>query len=219
MLSRLSGTSYSSVWRAANKEGEVSQTIALAVASVILSKQELREFIGEHYPKLIDASISVKREGDKESNVIDFVSSPEYFKLLLLASSKEGTDAEEIGKMYGSSYLSYFEDLVESGELKEVDGRWVLATDIGLTSLKLARHLLANVAQSCNPANDTKPYSSYAFLGWESLNEKAAKKVYKSIEKFNQEIYDVVSDQESKGDILVVYGLLQNVLKGQENLL
>ena len=218
MLSRLSDISYSSVWRAANKEGEVSQTIALAIANVILSKTQLQEFIAEHYPQLIDAVVSVKREGGDLSNLEGFVSSPDHFKLLLLASSKHGTSAEEVVQMYGQRYLSYFQDLIDSGELSNLDGRWVLAKDMGLTSLRLARQMLSDVAGSCNPANDTKPYASYAYLGWESLNEKAAKKVYKSIEKFNQDIFDIVSNDQNKGDILVVYGLLQNVLKGQESL-
>lgn len=218
MLSRLSDTSYSSVWRAANKEGEISQTIALAIANVIMTKVEMQNFIGEYYPHLIDAVVSVQRGSGEQRNLEELVKSPEYFKLLLLASSKTGTCSDEIVQMYGESYLTYFEDLIASGELTELDGRWMLAKDIGLTSLKLARQMLAEIAGSCNPSNDAKPYSSYAYLGWESLNEKAAKKVYKSIEKFNQDIYDIVSNEENKGNVLVVYGLLQNVLKGQESL-
>jgi hypothetical protein len=218
MLARLSGISYSSVWRAANNEGEISQSIALAIASVVLSKDELHTYIESQYPHLIKAVVNVKRDGDTEK-FHEFIQSPEHFKILVLASAKNGTSSEEVTRMYGEKYQAYFDDLIDSGELISADNRWYFTKDIAHISLSLARQMLSGVAKDCNPKNDTSPYASYAYLGWESLNEKAAKNVYKSIERFNQEIYDIVSDQQNKGDVLVVYGLLQNVIKGQEKLI
>lgn len=216
-LSRLSGVSYSSVWRAANGEGEVSQNVAVNIAQVILEKVEMHKFFEKYYPDLVSAIVEVRQDGDP-SSLTEYITSPEHLKIIILAHAQGGTSDDEVRQLYGEQAMASFGSLKDSGELICSDGRWMPKKDVSFGSIPLARKVLASIINSCNPGNDSKPYCSYAYTSWNSLSESAAKQLYRMIRDYNKELVRFVTANENQGNVLVTYGLLQNVIKGQEDL-
>jgi hypothetical protein len=225
VLSRLTTASYSSVRRAAQGEVEQEQSTVVAIASVVMSEEDLRSFLRNYYPTLERAVIDVRGPdvrlddaNDNETSVIDFLKSDEHSKILILANSRTGTNDEEVSRKYGENYLSYFEDIKKSGILRYNEGSWFFDGSVGNVSQVLARKVICNLAKEFDGRNDSIHHASYSYLLWESLNKDGLEKVYRCHASHAKEVYDICSDPANHGDILTVFGLLHNVLKGQEGL-
>nr|MDQ3235868.1 hypothetical protein [Pseudobdellovibrionaceae bacterium] len=96
--------------------------------------------------------------------------------------------------------------------------RLYLERDIGGISLHQGRKLLALIAKSCSRKGDSTPFASYANAGWESLSPDSAKEVYRIMERTGKEVHAIASNPNNKGDVLVVFGMLHNVIKGIDKL-
>lgn len=215
-LARQAGVSYSSVWRAAQGEVSSSQTVAIAIASVTLEPPEFQGFVAEYYPNLLSVVAPQTKEPLAEPS--DLAQLPEYMKVLMLASSPDGTNAREIIQKFGEKELALFQDLKDSGELIERDQRWFYEKTVCYTSPAKARRNLALIASECDPQNDHLTDASYATLGWTSLSADAVAQLYKKIDDFNSDVLQLVLNPDNKGPIVAAYGLLHNIFKGQEHL-
>ena len=214
MLARLASVSYSSVLRAAQGEGKPTQEVAVAIASVVMSEAELVEFVGKNWPALKRFVVDVSyRTNDEEFS--RFLHSEEYLKLVVLASHVDGTNEKEVVEVYGKSSVPYFDDLVNSGFLIRKGSNWALEKDVGSSSLEHARQCLATFIRMCNKNNDQTKGTSAAYVGWESLTKEAANKIAALEAKFCEEAFSIIGDKNNKGDILVFFGTLFNILKGQ----
>jgi len=225
VLSRMLGTdaSYSSIRRAAQGELEQEQSIVIAIAGVVMGESEFRSFVRTWYPQLERAVVDVKgpdfnSQVENESAVIDFLKSDDHAKIFLLAGSRTGTTDAEVIRKWGEESLSYFNDIKDSGVLAFRDGAWFFDGSVGNVSQALARHLISSLAKNFDPRNDSIGLASYSYLSWESLNRSAVEKLYKANESHAKAVYDIISDPENHGEILVLFALLQNVMKGSEGL-
>ena len=215
-LARQAGVSYSSAWRAAQGDTVSSQTVAIAIASLTMNALQFQDFVGDHYPAL--KSVVCPSLPEPAAEPTDLAQSPEYFKVLMLASSPTGTDEEEVIRKFGEKELTLFEDLKNSGELVQRNNRWYFEKIIRYSSPAKARANLAMLSSECDPKNDHITDASYAVVGWMSLSKDAVAQLYKKIDQFNNEILTLVLDPENKGPIVAAYGLLHNIFKGQEHL-
>lgn len=225
MLARLAATSYSSVRRAAQGEVEQTQSTVVPIASVIMSNVELREFLRQYYPSLERAIADVRRLNsanepiahiENEDAVVNFLNSEEHVKILILANSKTGTNDQEVIRKYGENYLSYFNDMKSSGILRHDNENWYFEGAIGNVSLSLARKVLCSLAKSFDIRNDSIKHASYSYILWESLNPDAIAKIYELTERHAKEVCAIADNPDNRGDLLLVYGLLHNVIKGAE---
>lgn len=218
MLARLTSISYSSVRRAAEGGGEQTQEIVLPLAGFVMNPGRLREFIRAHFPALEKAILDVYYPANESDDIIDFLLSEEHSAIMMLASSRQGTSREEVVSLLGDVSADHFDDINAADVLTEKDGRLYLERDIGGISIHQGRKLLALIAKSCARKNDSTPFASYANAGWESLTPEAAKDVYRIMERTGKELHEIASRPENRGDVLVAFGMLHNVIKGADKL-
>ncbi|HYX39837.1 MAG TPA: hypothetical protein VE954_42620, partial [Oligoflexus sp.] len=227
-LSRMTpNVSYSSIRRAAQGELEQEQSTVVAIASVVMPETELRSFIKSHYPTLERAVLDVRgpERGHEESSddtrsasIVEFLKSEDHAKILILANSRTGTTDEEVARKYGENCLHHFEEIKNSGILRYADGSWFFDGSVGNVSLALARKVLCGLAKEFDVKNDSTEFASFSYLLWESLNLEGIKEIYKTNTQHAKAVYDIAQDPKYQGDILLVLGILQNILKGQEGL-
>ncbi|WP_141736130.1 hypothetical protein [Oligoflexus tunisiensis] len=218
MLARLTSISYSSVRRAAEGTVEQTQEIVLPIASFVMSPGRLSEFIRAYFPKLEKAVLDVYYPANDSDDIIDFILSEEHSAIIMLSSSRQGTTREEVVTLFGDVSAEYFDDIEASGVLTEIDGRLYLEKDIGGISLHQGRRLLTLIVRSCSRKGDSIPFASYANAGWESLTPEATKDVYRIMERTGKEVHAIASNPENRGDVLVAFGMLHNVIKGAEKI-
>ncbi len=220
MLARISDVGYSTIRRCAQSEGEPSQEVALAIASVVMTDTQVRSFVGDFWPGLrryvVDAN-HARREGDED--ILEFMRSEPHFKIMVMASHCDGIDFLDVIRKFGEDMLPFFNDLKNAGHLRPVgNDKWLFDQDYGNVSRELARASLSRLAALCPKSNDAIVDASSAYVAWESLTPKAAKEVSSLTSRYCADIYNVVSKKENHGDILVICGALHNILKGLEGL-
>lgn len=218
MLARLTSISYSSVRRAAEGGAEQTQEIVLPIASFVMSPGRLNEFIRSHFPRLEKAILDVYYPANESDDIIDFILSEEHSAIIMLASSSQGTSREEVISLFGDISGDHFDDIKAAGVLTEKDERLYLERDIGGISIHQGRKLLALIAKSCTRKGDSTPFASYANAGWESLTPEAAKDIYRIMERTGKEVHEIASKPENRGEVLVAFGMLHNVIKGADKL-
>ena len=218
MLARLTSVSYSSVRRASEGGAEQTQEIVLPIASFVMNPSRLREFVKANFPQLEKAVLDVYYPANESDDVIDFILSDNHSAIIMLASSRQGTSRDEIIAMLGEVSAEYFDDVAAAGVLTERDGRLYLESDIGGISIHHGRKLLSLIAKSCTRKGDSTPFASYANAGWESVTPSAAKDLYRIMERTGKEVHEIASKPENRGDVLVAFGMLHNVIKGADKL-
>lgn len=219
MLARTACVSYSSARRAAQGEGGVTQGIALSIASVVMAEAQLKEFAQEHWPHLKRFVVDVAHQPLDSEELIDFVKSESHFKLLVLASSNEGTNEAEVQEKFGEQSLPFFHDLIDSGVLVGKGDSWFLEKDIGSVSFELTRSCLSQLVSICDKRNDYIKGASTSYVGWKSFNVEAARKANEITARYCEEMSQLIKDPASDGDVLVFFGALSNILKGREKIL
>ncbi|HYX39277.1 MAG TPA: helix-turn-helix transcriptional regulator [Oligoflexus sp.] len=218
MLARLSSVSYSTVRRVAQGEVDPSQEVAIAIASIIMPEAELRDFVGSRWPALKRFVVNVSYR-TTEDDLARFLHSEEHLKVLVLASYVHGVDEKDVVEAFGQGLLPYFEDVVASGVLTRKGDKWILDQDVGSSSFAHARRTLATFISMCSRKNDELKGASAAYVGWESLNKEAALKLADLEAKFCEDAFAIIGDKSNRGDVLVFFGTLFNILKGQERLI
>lgn len=219
MLARLASISYSSVRRAAQGEGRITQGIALSIASVVMSESKFKEFAHKHWPHLKRFVVDVAHHPIESEDILDFVKSGQHFKLLVLASSNEGTNEAEVKEKFGEQSIPFFYDLINAGILTRKGDSWQFEKDIGTVSFESTRNCLSNLISICDKRNDYIKGASTSYVGWKSFNIEAAKKANEIATRYCEEMSKLVKNPENSGDVLIFFGVLSNVLKGREKLL
>jgi len=218
MLARLTSVSYSSVRRAAEGNVEQTQDIVLPIASFVMNPGRLAEFIRSYFPRFEKAVLDVYYPANDAEEILDFLLSENHAAIIMLASHKEGTTRDEVITYFGRFSAEYFDDIYAASVLTEKDGRLYLDRDIGGISLHQGRKLLMHIAKACSRKGDSIPFASYANAGWESLTPEASKEVYRVFERAGKEVHTIASNPDNRGEVLVAFGLLHNVIKGAEYL-
>jgi hypothetical protein len=185
---------------------------------VVMEKHEFRSFLGTFYPNHIDTVIVDLKGESSDDRIADFIQSPEHMRILILANSKSGTDEAEVIRKFGEAALPYFEELKAASVLEKREEAWFFHGDVGHVSLPAARRIFGSMVANCDRRNDDIPSASYVGFGWESLSKGGLERFSKMMKRHDKEMYDFVSDPANQGDVLVIYGMLHNVLKGQEGL-
>jgi hypothetical protein len=217
MLARLSSVSYSTVRRVAQGEVDSSQEVAVAIASIVMPDPELRDFVGSRWPALKKFVLNVSYR-TPEDDLARFMHSEEHLRVLVLASHVHGIDEKDVIETFGQGSVPYFEDIITAGVLSKKGTKWILDQNVGSTSLEHARQCLAIFIRMCHRRNDEITGASAAYVGWESLSKDAALKLAALEAKFCEDAFSIIADKDSRGDVLVFFGSLFNVLRGQERL-
>lgn len=216
MLARRSKVSYSTLRRIMEGETSSSAETALKIADVIMTDSEFRSFTAEYLPGLAKTRGAIAyRPGDSET--LEVLNDVSLAPILLLASHAEGTNAAEVQKYFGKEIARKFSELVDQGFFSLTpSGRWRLTKDIGSVNLETARSWLAAFSRMCLTENDELSKASQAYVGWESVDRGTAEAIYAAAVRFAETVNGLVRDPANRGDVLVFYGSLFNVLKGQE---
>lgn len=216
MLARLSKVSYSTVRRIVQGEKyEPSSNTAMKLAGVVMSKPELVAFATEYFPNMVADRTDVSHSSEDE--LMELLEDSNYIPVLLLSSHKDGTNEEEVRYFFGNEFTHKFNEMVNAGHLKRVRGdNWRLEKDIGSVDLSTARQWLSAMANICPSHNDNIKKASIAHVGWETVNFETALAIYHAAMDFVRTSIKLTTDEKNKGDILVMFGTLFNVLKGSE---
>ena len=216
MLRRLSGVSYSTLRRIVNGNGSVTAETALKVADVVMTEAEFKRFTCDFMPALAKTRSEISYKPRSE-DTLEMLYDRRLTGIILLASHRDGTSEVEVQEMFGLEAALQFRSLVEEGKLARAgSGNWRLEEDIGSVNLDLARELLASMAGLCRSTNDNIPTASLAHVGWESVNLETAVAIYHAALTFVRTATGLAAETANKGDVLVFFGSLFNVMKGVE---
>ena len=218
MLARLASVSYSSVRRAESGDVEQKSDIVVPIAGVVMNPGQLGEFIRAFYPGLEKAVARADYPANQADDVMEFLLSEDHARIIMLASDPSGTSEEEVIQHYGRHALPYFQDILTAKILAERDGCWFFDRDIGGLSIPAGRKLLVSVAKACSQENDSISKASYALAGWEAVTPVAATKAYQIMEDAASKVCELLSDKNNRGEVLIAFGFLHNVIKGVERL-
>lgn len=216
MLQRLSKVSYSTIRRIVQNETVASPEVALKIAQHIMSEPELQAFVEEYMPTFVKTrtEVSVKSEDD---GMLEYLENPHYVPVLLLASHKEGTNEAEVRDFFGREAARRFAELVNASHLSAMrGGNFKLDRPLGSVSLDTARQWIAVMASICPSENDEIERSSLAHVAWESVNFETAVMIYHAQIDFVRKAMALLRDERNKGNVLIMFGSLFNVLKGTE---
>lgn len=217
MLARLAQVSYSSTRRAAQRECESSKEVGLAIASVVMEEREYQEFVVTYFPHLKRYLVETAYRPNPNEQILYYLQSENYCKIVVLAGSSSGTNEDEVRERFGANAVNHFKELVEVGLLERMDnGNWQYVSDIGFSSYDLARTVLSLCTKICDKNNDYRKGASTSWVGWESVNEKTARRLYDLATDYTSEVSRIIKDPDNKGDVLIFSGILSNVLKGEE---
>lgn len=216
VLRRLSGVSYSTLRRIAQGNGSASAETALKVADVVMTEAEFKQFTCEFMPALARTRSEISYK-PKNEETLELLYDRKLTGIILLASHKDGTNEVEVQEMFGHETALQFRSLVEEGKLARAGGgNWRIDENIGSVNLELARELLASMAGLCCSANDSLPRASLAHVGWESVNLETAVAIYHAALTFVRTASGLAADKANRGEILIFFGSLFNVMKGTE---
>lgn len=215
MLARLSQVSYSTVRRMMQGE-TVSPSIenCLSIAEVVMTVREQSKFANQLHPTLEKNRTNLSYPVDEDLS--EFLDDEGFFPALLLSSHKNGTDEDEVRYYFGQEVARNFKKLVDLGHLSRCGKRWKLDKDIGTVKLGVGRSLLSILAKISPSENDSIPDSSVAHVGWESVDDKTAVALFHLSISFARESVELISNKDNRGDNLVFFGTLFNVLKRGE---
>jgi transcriptional regulator with XRE-family HTH domain len=215
MLCRLSKVSYSTLRRIMQGEEHTpSAETALKIADIVMTTSELSSFATQYMPMLAKTRTDIAYKSD--AGALGYCNR-DYIPILLLSSHSKGTNEDEVRNFFGLEMTYKFQELVDSGLLVRASGsNWKLEKDLGSVDLDTTRELLSAMANLCPSANDSVPRSSLAHIGWESVNFETALAVYHAALDFARIAISLTSKKENKGDVLIMFGSLFNVLKGVE---
>ena len=217
-LARLSKVSYSTVRRISQGEStNPDSRHVLALASIVMSSEELVPFAREYLPLLAnDRELSIRSEHDE---LLDLMEDERYIPILILASHSTGTNEAEVTQYFGEESTKRFVQMIDLGILTKV-GRenFRLESDIGGSSLETARKWISTMALISRSSNDYIDKSAISHVAFESVNLETALKIYHAGMDYVRTTMSLVQDPNNRGDILVMCGTLFNVLKGVEAL-
>jgi hypothetical protein len=216
MLARLGKVSYSSVRRIMQSEtDDPTSNTAMKLAAVVMSKAELVAFASEFFPNMVAVRTEIFMKS--EDDLLEILEDTDYIPILLLSSHKDGTSEEEVRFFFGNEASYRFQVLVNAGHLTKVSAdNWRLEKDLGSVNLETAREWISVMASICPSHNDNLKNSSIAHVGFESVNFETALAIYHAGMDFVRTTIRLTTDQNNRGDLLVMFGTLFNVLKGSE---
>lgn len=216
MLKRMTSVSYSTIRRIVQHETQATSETALRIAEYVMSREEFVAFTERYLPtfSITRTDIAVQ---SKDDDVQEYLQDKNFVPILLLASHRKGTNEAEVRDFFGREAAKRFTELVNSGYLSSAGmGNFRLDRDLGSVSLETAREWLTVMASICPLDNDDISRTSLAHVGWESVNFETAVEVYHAAIDFVRRAVALTKDKRNKGDILIMFGSLFNVLKGTE---
>lgn len=217
LLARLSKVSYSTIRRIMQNETVPNSDTALKLADILMAKAERTIFAEKYTPTFAKNLAEVAYKSD-DTDMLEYINDKAFIPLILLASHAQGTNEAEVRFFFGHESSAKFAELVDSGHLVRCGSNWKLEKDIGSVSRETAREMLSVFTQICPAANDSISCASLAHVGWESVNLKTALAVFHLAVTFARDAIRLTSDPENKGDIMIFFGSLFNVIKGVEKL-
>ncbi len=216
MLSRLSTVSNSTIRRAMQKECMPSQENTFLIASVVMNRQDFNDFVSRHWPHLKEYIVDSGYRSSNNDDLLHLIRSEKHCKIIVLASSLDGTDHHEVAKKFGESALEFLDDLIDLKVLTKKGQKWIFDENFGSMSFEVARDILSNFISMCERKNDYIKGLSSSWVGWESVSPSIAKKINALSCRYCQDVGNLITDPENRGDVLVYTGIISNVLKGQE---
>lgn len=216
LLKRLTGVSYSTLRRVKQNETDITIENALKVAEVVMDDAAFQDFTERYMPSVAKTRVGVAVKS-VDDEMLEFMKDKALIPIFLLATHRLGTNGAEVRDFYGREAERKFNELVNSGHLAMVrGGNWKLDRPLGSVSLETAREWLVAMAAICPVENDSINRASLAHVGWESVNFETAVAVYHAALDFVRKTVTLTRDERNKGDILIIFGSLFNVLKGTE---
>lgn len=216
LLKRMTKVSYSTIRRIVSNETSANPETALRIAEHIMSEAELQAFVQQYLPTFAKTRTEVSVKSDDE-DMAQYLEDRNYVPVLLLASHREGTNENEVRDFFGREAARRFTELVNSGFLGSAGrGNFRLDRPLGSVSLDTAREWLSVMASICPSVNDDLSRASLAHVAWESVNFETAVAIYHAQIDFVRKAMVLLRDERNKGDVLIMFGSLFNVLKGTE---
>ena len=128
----------------------------------------------------------------------------------ILAANHSGTSFEEINFVLGSAGINESQYLIDKGILKQVNG--VIKTTLENNQLCFSRAFIRNNAKiiwQYYSIFRSGKNSNYVYQATEKLNPEAVKKLYNLSRSFHQKASEIITDENSKGDIpyFIIYAL------------
>lgn len=214
-----SGVSYTTVRRAAQGEQSLSLQMTIMIGDLIFDRTKLKEIISTHFPEFSKVAFNNYWQQPENEAYYDFVTSKEHFPILMLASNEGGTTREEILLTFGIKAELPTDQLLESGLLKEINGRINLCQNsVGVTSKKIARSNIEIMLDLCNPQNESINDASQAFTYTQGLNVEGVRAACAILREADEKLYKLLSDSKYHGNVLWFSGILSNVLINGEKL-
>ncbi len=217
-LARLANVSYSSIRRCAQKEAEPSQKVALGIAAIVLSETDYRAFTAKHYPNLKTFVSDLNHAPTTDIALDEFIKSDEHLKIIVLASGERGIDETDVKDKFGLPHVSYFQEVVAAGLLTKKGDKWVFDKDVGYVSLENARRWMGTFLSMYDRRCDDITGAAASYAGWQELNQSGVLAYHQATLEYCQALHKIALDPSMRGDIVVIYGALLNVVKGLEKL-
>lgn len=205
------------------EDGEISKITFDTMASVfgrILNNSELSALVQKFYPEIGSTIYRFsQKKPEKEPTTSEQLnkelSNPLTSTIYQIAVGVAGTTDKDILQNFGMPGLKKMEKLLETGVIKEINGKYKLASDSDSAPMVLdPLTRLQMLKNNIDTIDEDNLCSEKARLGnvYESVNLDTLREVNARMLAFIGEIYDIVMKDENRGDIPVAIGAFTKVL-------
>lgn len=205
------------------EEGEISKITFDTMSSIfgrILNNSELSTLIQKYYPEIGSTICRFSQNKPEEEPTTSEQLNKELTNVLAstlyqIAVGVAGTTDKDILQNFGSPGLKKIVRLLETGIIKEINGRYKLASDSDSAPMILdPATRLQMLKNNINSIDEDNLCSEKARLGnvYESVNLETLREVNSRMLAFIGEIYDIVMRDENRGNIPIAIGAFTKVL-------
>ncbi len=217
ILSRITGVSESTLGRVTKKGTEdVCLENAIGIAFAVLPSQDAIALIGKYFPKAsnwLDIVASRAPQISPESQ--EFLTSPDFLVISLLADKKNGTTEGEIRDELGKFGLTKLKTLLDSNMIRESNGKY-FCTDklVSMVNQATLTKMIECFPKLYNEENAEIPRIAVKVGAFRALTLSAVHESYAVTREWEKKLCDILLDEKNHGDIPFFAGLVQNVLGG-----
>jgi len=218
LLSKLSGVSYTTVLRVAQKEVEPSFKVVALLLPVLLPKEKFGDkaskFIVKHFP---EAGYFVKTNDDAEYEPLEELGKLESFLrndfvALSLSATSQGLTHDRAKEKLGDKADATIQKLLSAGVIFEDDGVYraskrrfkLTSTDKVLTEISWLTELYDYELHEA--------WGSFYRLRSEGLSEVGVKKIHQILREADDKMVEVLDNPEHHGANVMGYGIVSTYL-------
>ncbi|RYE58292.1 MAG: hypothetical protein EOP48_03850 [Sphingobacteriales bacterium] len=222
MLARLSGVSYPTVRRIAQRETVPELGSVINILSIVASVEETKTFLQKHnavLAKVLDSSLYSGEPLKGLAEIDNFTL--QDFLVIALAATQDGTDQKEILFRAGKLGADSIEKLMSAGVIERSGDRIVtIAQNVRTIG---DERVLKSIALLCE-AFDYKQINSRGSLfrfKSEGLSKEAVLQIYKILYEASNQIQQIMDDEKNRGEYVLGVGMVSTFIKfpeGEPNL-